>query len=194
MVTFADDTAIIAVGDEAEVAANKLQKAINDVCDWTNKWRIKLNEAKSVHINFTNKKINVVHVHINGKEVPYANTAKYLGMTLDAKLKWKEHVKKKKEELNIKLRKMQWLMGRNSQLSIDNKLLLYQQVLKPIWTYGIQLWGCTKKTNLQMIQTFQNKVLRSITNAPWYIRNDNLHRDLKIEYVNEIIKKIRSKT
>jgi len=31
------------------------------------------------------------------KQVPYANTAKYLGMTLDAKLKWKEHIKMKKE-------------------------------------------------------------------------------------------------
>ena len=43
---------------------------------------------------------------MNNNEVPYANTAKYLGFTLDAKLKWKEHVKKKIEELKINLRKM----------------------------------------------------------------------------------------
>jgi hypothetical protein len=30
-------------------------------------------------------------IFINGTKVPYANTAKYLGMTLDAKLRWKEH-------------------------------------------------------------------------------------------------------
>lgn len=30
-------------------------------------------------------------------------------------------------------------------LSVDNKLLLYKQILKPVWTYGIPLWGCTKK-------------------------------------------------
>lgn len=59
----------------------------------------------------------------------------------------------------------------------------------PVWTYGIQLWGCTKKTNTQIIQQFQNKVLRGIVNAPWYIRNDDLHRDLNIQVVSEIIKK-----
>lgn len=189
LATFADDTAITTIGDEADIAANKLQIALNDVSCWTKKWRISLNETKSVHINFTNKRINTVRVYINRKEVPYANTVKYLGMTLDAKLKWKEHVLKKKDELNIKYRKMHWLLGRNSQLAIENKLLLYKQVLKPIWAYGIQLWGCTKKTNLKMIQTFQNKVLRNITNAPWYVRNDNLHRDLEVEYVKDVVKK-----
>ena len=36
-------------------------------------------------------------------EIAHSNTAKYLGMTLDAELHWKEHVKIKQEELNIKL-------------------------------------------------------------------------------------------
>lgn len=31
-------------------------------------------------------------------------------------------------------------------------------------------------------------MLRSIVNAPWYIRNNHLHRDLKMEYVREVIK------
>jgi uncharacterized protein with GYD domain len=33
-------------------------------------------------------------------------------MTLDAKLRWKAHVKKKREELGLKYKKMYWLMGR----------------------------------------------------------------------------------
>jgi predicted GIY-YIG superfamily endonuclease len=37
--------------------------------------------------------------------VPYANTAKYLGMTLDTKLRWKAHVKKKREELGLRYKK-----------------------------------------------------------------------------------------
>jgi len=137
----------------------------------------------------TNKRLEYVPITINQKIVPYANTAKYLGMTLDAKLRWKVHVKKKREEAEIKFRKLYWLVGRNSSLSINNKLLLYKQILKPIWTYGIQLWGCTKQSNVSIIQRFQNKVLRSITNAPWYIRNNDLHKDLNVELVTHEIRK-----
>jgi hypothetical protein len=55
-------------------------------------------------------------------------------MTLDAKLRWKEHVKKKTEGLNLKYRKDKWLLGRTSQLSIQNKIMVYNQIIKPVWT------------------------------------------------------------
>jgi hypothetical protein len=85
------------------------------------------------------------------KTVPYANAAKYLGMIPDVKLRWKEHIKKKREELNIKFRKMYWLLGRSSELSVHNKLTLYKQVTRPVWSYGIQLWGCASDSNIQVI-------------------------------------------
>jgi hypothetical protein len=48
---------------------------------------------------------------------------------------------------------------------------MYKCIMKLIWTYGIQLWGCTKPSNTKLIQRFQSKVLRLITNAPWYVSN-----------------------
>ena len=84
---------------------------------------------------------------------------------------------------------MYWLIGRHSSLWINNKLLLYKQVLKPVWTYGIQLWSCTIQSNVNIIQRFQNKVLREIVNATWCLRNDNLHRDLEMEFVFKEINK-----
>lgn len=186
---FADDTAILAVGENVNTATSKLQRSFDKVNIWTKQWRIKLNEAKSTHINFTNKKVDPLLITINSKTVPYKKTAKYLGMTLDVKLKWKEHVKIKKTELNHKYRQMYWLLGRNSELSTYNKLMIYKQILKPVWMYGLQLWGCTKKTNINIIQSYQNKVFRGIVNAPWYIRNEDLHRDLYISLVREEVKK-----
>jgi uncharacterized protein YeeX (DUF496 family) len=38
-----------------------------------------------------------------------------------------------------------------------------------------------------VIQRYQNKVLKCIVNAPWYVRNSDLHRDLGIETVTDII-------
>jgi hypothetical protein len=49
---------------------------------------------------------------MNDKTIPHFQTAKYLGMTLDAKLRWKLHIKKKREELGLKYKRMYWLMGR----------------------------------------------------------------------------------
>ena len=185
--TFADDTALLAIDNSTKESTEKLQLAVNKMSAWTKKWGIKLNNSKSIHVDFTNMQTDYKKVYIDDIEVPHSNCAKYLGMTLDAKLRWKEHVKKKKQELDLKYSKMYWLIGRNSKLSTYNKLLIYKQVLKPVWTYGIQLWGCASETNIAIIQRFQNKALRTIANAPWYVRNDDLHRDLQIDKVKIVI-------
>lgn len=97
---FADDTALLAGDQDQESSTRKLQTASNTVVDWTKQWKIKFNEIKSIHVNFTNKKLaETLHLDINGTIVPYETNAKYLGMTLDAKLWWKDHVKKKKLSL-----------------------------------------------------------------------------------------------
>jgi hypothetical protein len=84
---------------------------------------------------------------------------------------------------------MYWLIGRDSSLYLHNKLLLYKQILKPVWTYSIQLWGCTKKRNEDIIQHFQNKLLRNIVTAPTYLRNNDLHRDLDVDVVSREIQR-----
>jgi hypothetical protein len=33
-----------------------------------------------------------------------------------------------------------------------NKLTLYKQAMRPVWSYGIQLWGCASDSNIQVIQ------------------------------------------
>ena len=106
-------------------------------------------------------------------------------MTLDTKLRWKEHIKIKRKQLNLLRAKMEWLIGRRSSLSIHNKLLIYRQIMKPVWTYGIQLWGCSKKSNTNIIQVFQNKVIRTIVSADWYMRDSDIHRDLNMRTVTE---------
>jgi carbonic anhydrase len=67
---------------------------------------------------------------------------------------------------------------------------VYTQNIIPVWQYGAQLRGCSKASNINIIQRFQNKVLRVIVDAPWYVGNSDLHRDLNIGTVIDIIKKM----
>ncbi|GFW24850.1 RNA-directed DNA polymerase from mobile element jockey [Trichonephila clavipes] len=43
-------------------------------------------------------------------------------------------------------------------------------------------------THLKKLHVFQNKHLRKITNAPWFVRNEILHKDLKIDPILDFIK------
>jgi hypothetical protein len=71
---------------------------------------------------------------------------------------------------------------------MSNKLLLYKVILKPIWTYGIQLWGSASTLNIEILERFQSKALRKIADAPWYVPNVILRQDLKISLVKEEIR------
>ena len=50
--TFADDTAILCSHADPAAASNILQTSLNQIACWLSKWRIKVNETKSVHVTF----------------------------------------------------------------------------------------------------------------------------------------------
>jgi hypothetical protein len=98
----------MATGNTLDESTTKLQRAADDIATWIRKWSSKLNETKFTYINFTNQKIDQRSILLNGVRIPPVNIAMCLGITLDAKLRWKAHIKKKQEELQIKFRKMYW--------------------------------------------------------------------------------------
>jgi hypothetical protein len=148
---------------------------------------MKANETKSVHVTFTTRRATCPPVHINDVQIPQEDHVKYLGLHLDRRLTWHPHIFAKRKQVGISLTKMYWLLGRKSKLSIGNKLLIYKVILKPIWTYGIQLWGTTSNSNIAILERFQSKVLRLIVNAPWYVPNSDIRKDHRIPSVKEEI-------
>jgi hypothetical protein len=97
------------------------------------------------------------------------------------------HIFAKSKQLGLSLTKMYWFLRRKSKLSTNNKLLIYKAILKPIWTYGIKLWSTTSNSNIEILERFQSKVLRLIVNAPWYVSNSVISKDLQIPTVKEEI-------
>jgi hypothetical protein len=125
-------------------------------------------------------------------QLPQSDEVKYLGLHLDRRLTWHKHFFTKRKQLGLTLTKMHWLLERKSQLSTTNKLLLYKTILKPIWTYGIQLWGTASTSNIEILERFHSKVLRMIVGAPWYVPNSLIRRDLNCPTVKDEIRRYSS--
>jgi hypothetical protein len=98
----------------------------------------------------------------------------------------------KRKQLGISLTKIYWLLGRKSKLSISNKLLICKAILKPIWTYGIQLRGTTSNSNIAILERFHSKVFRLIVNASWYLAKSVIRKDLRAPSVKEEISRFSS--
>ncbi|CAK9829625.1 Probable RNA-directed DNA polymerase from transposon X-element [Anthophora retusa] len=185
--TFADDTAIVAVHTDPTKAHSILQQHLLKIEQWLNRWKIKVNSDKCKHITFTLRKGSVPSITLNRTIIPQTKTVRYLGMHLDSRMTWKHHIKTKIEQIRQKRRDMYWLTCKNSRLNMNNKLLIYKSIIKPIWTYGIEIWGTAAKSHISKLEALQSIILRTIVNAPWYMRNDQLRKDLKINSVEEEI-------
>jgi hypothetical protein len=47
--------------------------------------------------------------------------------------------------------------------------------------------------HIAKMQWSQSKILRMITNAPWYVTNQTLHDDLKVPFIKDVIQEKKDK-
>jgi hypothetical protein len=99
---------------------------------------------------------------------------------------WQEthkHNFTKWKQLGITLTKLYWLLKRKSKLSTSNKHLMYKTIIKPIWTYRIQLWCMASTFSIEILERFQLKALCMILDLPWYVPNTVIRRNIQIPTV-----------
>ena len=75
---------------------------------------------------------------------------------------------------------MYWLTSKKLKISLDNKLLIYKTIIKSIWTYGIEMWCMAAKSHIVKLEALQYPQIRVI-NTQWYVRIDEIWKDLKIK-------------
>ncbi|GFV65384.1 RNA-directed DNA polymerase from mobile element jockey [Trichonephila clavipes] len=88
---------------------------------------------------------------------------KYLGLHIDSRLTFKKHIDYLSEKFWGRISLAISLIGRRSPLSLENKVILYKQILRPVITHGPPVWGAAAVTHMKKIQVMQNKILRVMT-------------------------------
>ncbi|GFS74204.1 RNA-directed DNA polymerase from mobile element jockey [Trichonephila clavipes] len=62
--------------------------------------------------------------------------------------------------------------------------------MKPLLTYAFPVWGHAAKTNINLLETAQNLIIRQICNAHWYMRNEDLRIACNIPTIRQTIRKL----
>ena len=115
-------------------------------------------------------KPNVINkVVIDNHELTQVNSAKYIGVIIDHKLYWIEHI----SYVKSKMSKGIGIMYKARQfLTIKALLMLYHAYIFPYMTYCIEVWGCASQTQLNSLFLLQKKIIR-IMNFSHYLAYTN---------------------
>ena len=60
-------------------------------------------------------------------------------------------------------------------------------------TYSCVVFSHARTRHLHRLQTLQNRYLRKITGAPWFVRNARLHVDLRVPTIGQFMKRISTR-
>ena len=123
----------------------RLQNDINYLFNWSETWLLQFNPAKCMHLRITNKRsyIKFAYCLDNSiiKQVPSAN---YLGITVDSRLTWSDHVTRVVAKANSVLGFLQCNL---KYCPPEIKASCFKSLVIPILEYGCTSWiPCFQKT------------------------------------------------
>ena len=160
-ILFADDITLFYSWKSLQVLATVVNNELRNVIEWFNANRLSLNIDKTNFIIFkpNGKNENCPTIQINGSSIQEVDNAKFLGITIDNRLNWIEHIKcisriiAKGTGIIIKARKA---------FESETLLNLYNSLIFPHLSYGIHVWGTAASVNLNRLHVFQIKIVRII--------------------------------
>lgn len=178
---FADDTAILAEAKMERTTNNRIQQHVEELQEYFQKWKIKINPAKTQLINF-NKKIRPTNqdtIKIENTPIETKEEITYLGTILDRKLTFKKHIDKIRNNAQRAIKTIYPFINHNCKLPKKMKLQLYTAYVKPILTYNTAIWSSAADSYIKKLQAIENKTYRIILNKKTAeINNKELHEEI----------------
>lgn len=186
---FADDTAVYVSSLKLSLAVKKLQNYLEVLLEFFDKWKLKVNSAKTelVYFKHLKRKESVPDFYVDEHKIISNNQAKFLGLILDKKLLFKDQINSIRKNAYGIISIINCLIGRRSTLSIKNKIILFKMIVLPVMLYAIPVWSNTCESNINKLQIIQNKCLRMICKAGPRDRNSDLHKKCNVRPIREHI-------
>ena len=157
IIKFADDTKIYRpIAREND--ATELQKDIDTILAWANKWQMKINESKCKIVHMGSKNPNYEY-KMDNQLLKSSPGEKDLGVFITNDLNFDHHIAKSVKKANQIL----GMIARTyDDKSKKNILQLYKSLVRPHLEYASQLWRPYKQTQINMIEKVQRRATKMI--------------------------------
>ena len=116
-------------------------------------------------------------LRINGKEIKQVNSAKFLGINIDSKLNWKQHI----AYIQNKISKTTGILCKTRHyVSLKILRTLYYALIYPYFHYGNIVWANTYQSSLDPLIKLQKKIIRIISFAGYKDHTPSIFKKLSI--------------
>ena len=117
---FADDTSMFATGSDPAETSAQLNRDLEKIALWAQRWKVIFNSSKSKDIIFSNKNLNnSPPLILNNSYIDRVNVHKHLGIYLTSSLDWSVQVKEVCLKANRKLSVLRSALDIFSLKSLD---------------------------------------------------------------------------
>ena len=166
---FADDLFSLAEGNDIEVIRSRTQKTINTIEKWCATKGLNISALKTQIVMFTWNKNWALdkQIKVGGIPIALSNSAKILGVTLDSKLNFNEHIKNITNKATASLIQCRNAVAPTWGMSPKTCNWIYTSAIRPILTYSAVIWinAINKKHNIKKLAKVQRLALRMATGA-----------------------------
>jgi hypothetical protein len=140
--SYADDIVIKVQGKFVHTIREIMQKALNMVVKWAAKEGLNISPHKTAIVPFTNKKKieGLGPLILHGKELKMLGKVKYLGVTLDSKLNWNQHLQNIIRKMQTTFALVRRTCGKKWSLRPNMVHWLYTRVIRPSIFHGALVW------------------------------------------------------
>ena len=156
---FADDC-IIYREIQSDADNTALQQDINRLCAWEAKWQMKFNIDKCHVMHITHKRrVKVTQYTMNGTPLHSIAKHSYLGVELNSKLNWADHINTTASKAN----KVLGLIRRNLySCSRKVKETAYKTLVRPKLEYAASVWDPYKEEHKSRLEAVQRRAARFV--------------------------------
>ena len=182
---FADDTTLFHSSRILTQLINIINTELTNVVNWLNANRLSLNVDKTNFMVFRPKVKNqeCPNIQINGSEIKEVSSAKFLGVIIDNKMSWAEHINHISRKV---LKSIDVIIKARKSFDNDTLLNLYSALILPHISYCIQVWGTAASVHIKRLHVLQMKIVRIICGVHPRTHTQPLVRLLHLLSINQI--------